>query len=197
MALNTKFQRIATEELGKAAARIGRRILNLYLADLSAARALELSRDTGFLNEIVERAVGDAVERARMEGRDTTNPSSIVPTTRYQASTLTRDIIALVDSAVRSAPTLTGITLDDACATIKRKLARRYTSQSLRALLRRNVEFHTLMVRQGRIRLRSELIVEAIARNRAQNRSLKVTEKPSPTPRPRPIIAAKTRPPRR
>jgi hypothetical protein len=180
MSLNQRFSAIVTDELSRASVRLGKRILQLYLADLSAARAKELAADSGFLGELVERAIADACDAARLAGRDITNPAAIVTLASTHPSTATRDSLTVLDHAVRSAPTLHGISLLEAAAVLKRRLGRAVAPGSIRLMLRRNTEFHSLMVRRGRVQLRSELIVEKLAERHSQKLPPLPPKKPSP-----------------
>jgi hypothetical protein len=84
----------------------------------------------------------------------------------------------LLESAVRAAPSLDGITLADALALLARELGQRISPETLRYTLSRWEPRHSLTVRAKRVRLASSVIAEILAHRHLVARAQRMSEEP-------------------
>ena len=74
----------------------------------------------------------------------------------------TKDCLALLDRAIQTAD-LSGILLTDACDLLERELNHRLKPENLLLMLKRNREFHSLVLYKDRLRLPTSVIVRRLA----------------------------------
>jgi hypothetical protein len=81
--------------------------------------------------------------------------------TRERSHPMTTSCLDLLGIAVRMSG-LTGVSLEFAQETIARELGHVITLGTIREMIRRNYSVHDLVVRFGRVRLRGEVLAQAI-----------------------------------
>jgi hypothetical protein len=161
---------ILGEELEHACYLAGKRLLELYLEDLAASRVLESVNDPARVRQIVEEALTAKTAAAA------NSPSLLkLASTRYFPKTKTRDMLAILDAAVRTHPDLSGMTLAECAQVIEEKDGTKLQPESIHQLIRRNTEFHVLAVRRGKVRLQSDLLVQVLGGRHSQ---IKLSEAP-------------------
>jgi len=74
----------------------------------------------------------------------------------------TRDCLALLDRAIQTAD-LSGIPILEACAMIERELNHHLKPENLLLMLKRNREFHSLVIYKNNLRLPTSVIVRRLA----------------------------------
>lgn len=79
-----------------------------------------------------------------------------------KARTRTRECLRLLEDEVRSAPDLTGISVEYALKTIRVNLDHVITPDGLCAMIARNYPLHTIMYSMGRIRLRRDIVMRIL-----------------------------------
>lgn len=85
-----------------------------------------------------------------------------VNTYRPKPTSKTRDCLALLEREIQAAD-LTGIPILEACAMIERELNHHLKPENLLLMLKRNREFHSLVLYKNHLRLPSSVIVRRLA----------------------------------
>lgn len=137
---------------------IGREVVAIYFAGQTSQSLFALSRSSKKLRETVAAAL-------------TADPDAAGKfTPRGNLNTNTVTCLHVLEEAVEIAP-LEGILLQVAADTLYVKLEYRITPASLREMIRRTSALHKLTVARGRVRLRSDLVVAALAARHAAERA--------------------------
>lgn len=87
---------------------------------------------------------------------------------RPQPSVEIQARLALLEEEVRAAPSLDGITIQDALELLRARLNQRVSRWALRNTLRMWESRHKLTVRESRVRLQSDVVVEILRARRAE-----------------------------
>lgn len=179
---------IAADEFEYAVHEIGRRVLQLYLRDLAETEVMQLLNDPTKLRNIFSEIMTNPAA-----GASITAEGIRLQVTRYYPSTRSRDCFALLMDAAKSQPDLSGIPLTDAVALLKAKLNHHnLTPASLRSLLQRNMDYHQLCVRNSRVRLQSDVIVQILGERHQAIKTAEVKRAVARKPQPTDAKAAKT-----
>lgn len=139
----------------------GKWLLNLYLTDMPVDQLTSLTRDPAKLRQVIDQAISDINLSRRIV------PERKLLETRNYPSVRTSAMLDLLDSAVRGSASLTGLSLAEAVSLIDRELGHKLSPNSLGTALQRNSEHHRLALKRGRVRLRSDIVVEVIGRKHA------------------------------
>lgn len=146
---------VVGEELERAFYRTGRRILSLYLETLAQPQAIAITNSPDRLRAAVESAIAAA-------SRDELEMKQLIQYSARGMAPATRDCLALLDQTLRSQRALIGIPLDDATEMIARQLQHRISPRSLAAMLTRNALHHKLVVKNRRVMLRADILLNIL-----------------------------------
>ena len=170
---------VVAQELNRAFFRCGKRLMTYYMKQLSRAQTLEIVQNPKLLREIIEDILLEREQEAAAAG----NPGPLVTlnAVRNYPTSKTRDRLSLLERHVREAP-LDGLPFADAIKLINHHLGDRMTPESLGAMIRRNNDFHKLVVRNGHIRLSSDILVEILAQRHVAKKEARIARKRAKTP---------------
>lgn len=164
MPLTTEVAAVVTEELERAFYRAGKRLLTMYLTDLTTAEVARVTHDPAALTAAIELALGNPGQQPTPG--QVSHAQRLLAVRSYPVQR-TRDLLDCLEEVVRKQPTLEGMTLPAACTAIKQAINHTITPGSLRTLLMRNAEHHCLAVKRQRVGLRSDIIVEVLGQRHA------------------------------
>lgn len=173
---NKLTQSILAQELNKAFFRTGRRLLTMYLEQMTETEALKICQSPGLLRDTIEKVLTDREAEAAEQGVD--GPLRVLRQTRNFPRTSTRELMSLVEQTIHDAP-LDGMLIDDVLKVIYRRAGRTMKASTLTGMIRRNNDFHKLVIRAGRVRLRSDILVDILTR-RHKAREVLVIENSRP-----------------
>lgn len=160
--LSRQATQIIAEELERASTRAGRRLLSLYLQDLTQAQVLEVLRSPQKSQAAIDSAIA--------------NSGNL---TLGMTSPQTAEKLRALEFAVRASSDFS-ISLFDAAVLLKKELDVSITAPSIRAMIVRSHGAHKLEVRNSRVRLRADALTEAIAvRHRERKQQI---QQPTPLP---------------
>lgn len=159
--LNKLTQSILAQELNKAFFRTGKRLLTMYLEQMSETQALSICQSPSLLRDTIEKILSDREAEAMEHGVDP--PLKILRSTRTFPRQATREIIRLVEETIHNSP-LDGLTIDDVLKVIKRRAGRSMQASTFTSMIRRNNDSHRLVIRGNRVRLRQDILVDILTR---------------------------------
>jgi transposase len=142
--LSAQVSRIIEDELAAARSRISRRVQRLCIPQA------ELIRD------IVEQAI-EEFGRSPEESNPLSEP-------RHQIAGRTLAILEVVEQEVRKCSDATGVEMSRLCELLKSRYNVSISTDSLRQLIRRTGDYHKVMVRRNKVRLRADLLIEYLER---------------------------------
>lgn len=185
--LNKQTQSILAIELNKAFFRAGRRLMGMYLEQLSETQALEICQSPKLLRDTIEKVLSD--REAEAAEHEVDGPLSLLKQTRFFPRTSTRECLSVIEEVIRESP-LDGMTPDDVCKVVYRRLGYTMKVATLTSMIRRNADFHKLVVRGNKIRLRSDILVDILTRRHRQysHNSIPVTVPPAAPTRAKPKL---------
>lgn len=156
--LSSSPHAILHDELTHALARAASRLLPLSAASSAAA---ELSA------ALASPAACTAAINLALHSLGSRRAATAVLAARSLPSARSRAVLDCLEDAVRRAPSLQ-VPLADAVALVDEHCRHKVTANSLRTLLMRHPEHHTLAARLGMLQLRGDLVVEVLGERHAQ-----------------------------
>ena len=157
---------VVGEELERAFYRAGRRILSLYLESLAQPQAIAIANSQDRLRGAVEAAIAAA-------SNDELGQQRLLQYTARGTSPVTRDCLQLLDRTLRGQKSLAGIKLTDACELLAAQLRHRIGVVGLRAMLMRTAAQHVMVVKNQRVMLRADIIINILETRHKRQRERK------------------------
>ncbi len=162
--LSRTITRIVGEELERAFYRTGRRILSLYLETLAQPQALAICQSPDRLRAAVEAAIAAAGQSSLGRYLSGATPGMLP---------ITRDCLALLDRALRSQKSFVGIPLPEATDLLYKQLRHRISPHGLRVMLSRTAAQHRMVVKNRRVMLRADILINMLEAQHKKNRERK------------------------
>jgi hypothetical protein len=163
--LNRLTQSILAQELNKAFFKAGKRLLTIYLEELSETQALAICRSPALLRDTVEKLLIQREQEAA--ATDSQSPIKKALQTRNFPRTATRELLKFLEETIHNSP-LEGLSIDEVLKVVKHKTGRTMKHSTLLGAIRRNNDFHKLVIRGNRVRLRSDIMVDILAQRHRQ-----------------------------
>jgi hypothetical protein len=151
---------VIKNELDRAFFRAGRTLMKRYLLEISAGKAVEVCKSPKLLREALDIILSDAEQEARKLGKP--EPLQFLAQTRNYPRQETFEKLKRIEAMVKKGP-LEGTKLSAVAAVVN------MTPLSLQSLIRRNNDHHKLVIRMDHIRLRSDVLLDIIAKRRAKS----------------------------
>lgn len=163
--LNRLTQSILAQELNKAFFKAGKRLLTIYLEQMSETQALAICQSPKLLRDTIEKVLSE--REAEAIEANASSPIKKMLQTRNFPRTATRELLGMLEGVIYESP-LDGLTFNDVIKVIFRKTGRTMKQTTLLEMIRRNNDFHKLVIRSGRVRLRSDIMVDILAQRHRQ-----------------------------
>lgn len=162
--LNRLTQSILAQELNKAFFKTGKRLLTIYLEQMSETQALAICQSPQLLRATIDKVLSER----EAESAELGQPSPLkVLETRSFPRTATRELLKFIEETIYNSP-LEGLSVDDVCKLAKRHTGHPVKPTTLLGMIRRNNDFHKLVIRANRVRLRSDIMIDILNKRHRQ-----------------------------